>query len=540
MRKRRRIEVIDRTDKRFVRVLAGLLLAVILSACGRAHAGTDRPPNIVFLMADDHRASSMGCVGDRQIRTPNMDKLADRGVLFTRCYATSPLCMASRASVFTGMYEYKTGCNFQTGKLPAEDWNNLSYAVLLRQAGYRTAFAGKWGFPLEVKDYPSHFDKWGGFEGAGQGHYQTDRNPSLVPYAAKYPHVTRALGAFGRDFIRESVEAGAPFCLSLSFKAPHKPHNVIDPEDRTRYGGVTFPTPPGFGEEGLKRLPIQPKLGRQYYQRTEWDKDHFQDHLRVYYQLISGVDTAVGMVLDELQRQGVADNTVVFYTSDNGYFCGAHGLQGKVLPYDDAALIPLIIVDPRGPAARRKQRCKAVAGNIDFAPTILELAGLPIPKKMDGHSLVPLVRDPTQRVRESLLLIQNWGWANNDHNKGLAVVTEDYKYIHWCYADANVPPAEELFDLRNDPCELTNLAGRPEARAALSTMQYLYDRHHRHWSEHCVEAEDYTRHRTIFSRHVPWQEKPYRGFRRRGKRGKPGQILEAVYKELTGRDPQPQ
>ena len=490
-------------------------------------------PNVVFLMADDHRAFSMGCAGNRQIETPNLDRLADRGVLFDRCYATSPLCMASRATVFTGMYEYKTGCNFATGKLSGANWNNLSYAVLLRQAGYRTAFAGKWGFPLDVPDYPKHFDKWGGFQGAGQGSYTTAKNPSLKPYAKKHPHVTRALGAFGQDFIRESAAAGKPFCLSLSFKAPHKPHNVIDPADQKRYRGVTLDRPASFGEKGLDRLPIQAKLGRQYYQRKEWDEAHYQAHLTQYYQLISGVDAAVGMVVEELARQGVADNTVIIYTSDNGYFCGAHGLQGKVLPYDDASRIPLIVVDPRAASAGKKLRSNAIVGNIDFAPTILSLAGLAVPAKMDGKSLTSLIDAPTGSVRESMLLIQNWGWGNNDHNRGLAVVADSWKYIFWCYADPNVPPAEELFDLRTDPAEMTNLAGRAEASETLQKMRALYDEHHAHWSKHCVESVDYTRHRKTFDRNVPWREKAYRGFPKGGKSGS-ATALKGVYKELTG------
>lgn len=493
-------------------------------------------PNIVFVMADDHRAYSLGCMGDRQIHTPNLDRLAERGLLFERCYATSPLCMASRATVMTGLYEYKTGCNFLTGKLSAADWES-SYPVLLREAGYRTAFAGKWGFPLEVRGYAKQFDKWGGFQGAGQGSYVTARNPAMKPYARKYPHVTRALGAFGQDFIRESAQAGKPFCLSLSFKAPHKPHNVIDPEDQKHYAGVRLDTPPNWGPEYLAKLPVQAKLGRQFVQRDEWDAQHFPDHMRAYCRLISGIDAAVGMVLEALKRQGVADNTVVIYTSDNGYFCGAHGLQGKVLPYEDAALIPLIICDPRAPAAGKGQRCKAVAGNIDFAPTILQLAGLDVPERVDGRSLIPLVKDPSGRVRESMLIVQNWGWVDNDHNRGLAVATEDWKYIHWCYADEHAPPAEELFDLRSDPRETANVASDPANSRVLERMRALYDRHHEHWSRHCVSHEDYTRHRRVFSRHVPWREKEYRGFGHAGTGHRGRKALEAAYEDLTGHKP---
>jgi len=523
------------TRRAFVtRAMAGALTAGALLRTREAAATPAERPNIVFLMADDHRAYALGCMGDPHIRTPNLDRLADQGVLFERCYATSPLCMAGRATVMTGMYEYKTGCNFQTGQLSADAWNR-SYPMLLKRAGYRIAFAGKWGFPLQVKDYAKAFDTWGGFEGAGQGFYQTGKNPAMRPYANDYPHVTRALGAFGRDVIRESVRAGKPFCLSLSFKAPHKPHNVIDPDDRNLYENVTLQKPPNWGPPYLAKLPTQAKLGRQYVQRDEWDADHYADHMRAYYQLISGVDAAVGMVLAELQRQGVADNTVVIYTSDNGYFCGAHGLQGKVLPYDDAALVPLIIHDPRAPSAGKRLRSEAVVGNIDFAPTMLRLAGLDAPEQMDGRSLVPLLDDPSGRVRESILVVQNWGWADNDHNKGLAVATEDFKYIHWCYADRNVPPAEELFDLAKDPRETANVAADPAYADALRRLRGLYDTHHAHWSEHCVNQQNYTRHREIFSRHVPWQEKAYRALHTKGKGAH--RALGTVYRELTGHEP---
>ena len=504
----------------------------------RASGGAARNrkrPNIVFLMADDHRAFSMGCVGDTHIKTPHLDALAAKGVRFENCYATSPLCMAARATVFTGMYEYKTGCNFQTGKLSASDWNGLAYPILLKKAGYRTAFAGKWGFPLDEPGYAGQFDKWGGFEGSGQGSYVTGKNPSMKPYAEKYPHVTRALGAFGRDFVRESAKTEKPFCLSLSFKAPHKPHDDIDPEDQKLYKDGNLPKPKNWGPKYLDKLPVQAKLGRQYVQRSEWDAEHYDEHMKQYYRLISGVDSAVGMVLEELDRQGVADNTVIIYTSDNGYFCGAHGLQGKVLPYDDASLIPLIVYDPRVHSGKKSSIVPAVAGNIDFAPTILDLAGLKIPEKMDGKSLMPIVEDTGRDVRDSLLVIQNWDWLDSDHTKGLAVLTKDYKYVNWCYGDENLVPAEELFDLRKDPYETKDLAKNPKLKPVLERMRKLYDKHHRHWSENCVDAEDYTRHRAIFNRNVPWREKRYRTYPEKARGA--ANVTRQNYEDFTGHKP---
>ncbi|PHR95456.1 MAG: hypothetical protein COA78_30080 [Blastopirellula sp.] len=498
-----------------------------------AALATDKWPNIVFLMSDDHKASAMGCMGNQEIETPYLDRLAGKGVLFERCYATSPLCNPSRATTMTGMYEYKTGANFSIGPLDSKDWVELSYPMLLKEAGYRTAFAGKWGFNLDDRNYIDDFDAWGGFDGSQQGSYVTKENSSLVGYSQEHPHVSRALGAFGADFIEASAKTGKPFCLSISFKTPHLPHKVIDPLDQGRYKGVTFPRPPSFGQAGQDLLPTQAKLGRQYLLRKAWGADQFQDHLRSYYQLISGMDAAIGKILHSLEEAGIEDNTVVIYTSDNGYHCGEHGLQGKVLPYDSSALIPCIIYDPRSLSKGKHLRNSSVVGNIDFAPTILDLAGIEVPAKMDGVSLRPLIDDPSLRVRDKMLLIQNWGWMINDHNRGLAVVSEDWKYINWCYADENVPPAEELFHLTEDPGEMNNVISHPENREMLAKLQGAYDQFLDTWSKECVESEDYMRLIKLFDRNLHWKEKHYQHIKTEGK-GMSG--FREIYKELTGKE----
>ena len=484
-------------------------------------------------MTDDQHAGALGAMGNSLIQTPNLDLLAQKGVVFERCYATNPLCMAARATVMTGMYEYKTGCNFLTGNLGAEDWQQMAYPVLLKKHGYRNGFAGKWGFSIDGVDGREAFDKWGTLQG-GQGHYQTQRNPNMFAYSQQYPHVTRALGAFGRDFIGQSVQSNQPFCLSLSFKAPHKPHDIIDPKDQELYKNVTFPYPDSFGCEGLRRLPIQAKLGRQYYQRDEWCIDQYQQHLKHYYQLISGVDSAVGMVLDELEHQKVANHTIIIFTSDNGYFCGAHGLQGKVLPYDDASRIPLIIYHPGLLSAEKRLRTKAVVGNIDFAPTILDAAGIQIPWRMDGASLLPIVNDPMRKVRDVLGIIQNWDWTNRDMTKGLAITSEDWKYINWCYADRNITPAEELFNLNQDPAEMENRIDDPVAAGELTMLRDAYDQFHRHWAKHCVDGPHYKRYQQIFDRHIPWVEKQYLTIDSQLQQIEWQQKLQQQYQDLTG------
>ena len=179
-------------------------------------------PNIIFLFADDQNLLSVGCYGNDEVITPHMDQLGKDGLIFDRHYNTTAICMASRANVMTGMYEYKTGTNFHHGNMAMSIWQN-SYPMLLKKAGYRIGFAGKFGFEIEGKGYDAseYFDKWGG--GPRQTNYKTRKNLSMQKYAKKYPHSTRSYAAFAQDFIQESAKSEKPFCLSISFKAPHLP-----------------------------------------------------------------------------------------------------------------------------------------------------------------------------------------------------------------------------------------------------------------------------------------------------------------------------
>ncbi len=371
----------------------GLLVLCDLVFLSRAVA--DERPNIVFLLADDQCTYSMGCYGTPGVQTPNMDQLARDGIVFDNHYDTTAICMASRASVMTGMYEYKTGCNFEHGALLRDHWNK-SYPVLLKKAGYTTAFAGKFGF--EVTDTPEQkgilpehdFDRWGG--GPGQTFYQTRKNESMASYAQRYPHSTLSYGAFAADFIRDASRADKPFCLSISFKAPHMPATP-DPLFDDIYQGKSFTKPANFGREYGKHFSIQSRQGRQYERFHSWHySDKYDSVMATYYQQIYAIDVALGMVRQALAQSGVAGNTVVIYTSDNGFMCGSHGYGSKVLPYEEASRVPLIVFDPRHHNSNKGLRSDALTGNVDFAPTLLSLAGVPLPAEMDGNSLMIFVR----------------------------------------------------------------------------------------------------------------------------------------------------
>lgn len=471
-------------------------------------------PNIIFLMSDDQSYRSVGIYGNTEVETPNMDRLGREGIVFDKHYNTTAICMASRASVFTGMYEYKTGTNFNHGHMEPAIWAK-SYPLLLRDAGYLTAFAGKFGMQVEGLGMDgkaglaeADFDMWGG--APGQTSYNTRKNRSMAKYAEKYPHSTLSYGAFGQDVIREAVKLDQPFCLSISFKAPHRP-TTPDPQFNHIYAGKTFTKPENYGREHAAHLSPQSKQGRQWKRFTEWGYDDRYDKvMATYYQQIYAIDVALGMIRDELVSQGVAENTVIIFTSDNGFLCGAHGYGSKVLPLEDSARAPLIIFDPRAEYAVQGARTAALTGNIDFAPTILELAGLPVPDNMDGKSLLPLMQDPKRGHHEELAFMNLYGALPT---KSLTILTEQLKYTYWWYGDETMQPCEDLFDLQSDPLELTNLATEPDAIALLRSMRNRYDAQHEHWQTYAKSAyQIYVR---LFDRDVPIEQKDLRLARQR-------------------------
>ena len=459
-----------------------------------------KPPNIIFLLADDQATISMGCYGNKDAQTPHLDQLSAKGVTFDRHYDTTAICMASRATIFTGKYEYAHGCNFTKGKLSQEDFAN-SYPLQLRKAGYLTAFAGKFGVELEgIKVASASFDRWGG--GPGQTSYNTARNSSMKAYQEKYPHSTLSYGAFGRDFIREAAEQEKPFCLSISFKAPHMP-DTPDPQFDAVYKGKEFARPANFGREYAGHLSKQSKQGRQWERWFTWKySSQYDEVMRKYHQLVYGIDQAVGMILEALKETGTAQNTVVIYTSDNGFLCGSHGYGSKVLPYEESVRVPMIIFDPRHVSAGKRLRSDALTGNIDIAPTILELAGLNPPKKIDGRSLLALLDDPGGEVHQQLSLMNCWGPVQA---QCLAVVSTEWKYIYWYYGGESMSPVEELFDMQKDRLELINSAKDPRQRLVLEEMRERYDIAHGDLGKSAVRKHKV--YHKLFDRELPWKVK---------------------------------
>lgn len=474
----------------------------------------DGRPNILFFFTDDQAYDTLGCYGNPDVKTPNIDRLSSQGVTFDRHYDTTAICMASRANVMTGLYEYKSGTNFMHGPMSREIWNR-SFPVLLKQAGYRIGFGGKFGFAVvddprkggnegRYEDLPvGDFDFWVG--GTGQTAYKTAENKYLARFADQYPHSTRAYGAAGREFIRESVKSDEPFCLSIFFKAPHRPVQP-DPVFDEVYQNTVFRKLPNYGREAGAHLSNQSRMGRQYPRFKSWGYDQdpsYQKALRLYNQQIHGVDYAIGMIVEELERQGVADNTVILFTSDNGFFNGSHGFGSKVLPYEEGARVPMILYDPRVKSAEQGRRSAAVTGNVDVAATILDLAGIDRPGYMDGRSLLPIVRGNEISVREALPVFNVWGTQGTT---AMGIVTESYKYVYWPYGE-EFEPAEELFDLQRDPYELKNVIADTAHAASLKAMRDHYRARLEEWKAHAVPYGNYREFGTILDPNIAWVDK---------------------------------
>ncbi|MEO6750204.1 MAG: sulfatase [Chthoniobacteraceae bacterium] len=478
--------------------LLHLILAVVISQARAA----DRP-NIIFLLSDDQTIGAVGCYGNKDVITPNLDKLASDGVRFKNHYDTTSICMASRCCILTGLYEYRHGCNFEHGDLERRFFAN-TYPVKLREAGYFTGFAGKIGFLLQGEKFEAfekEFDMWAG--GPGQTLYQTAKNEGIAKYAAEYPHCSRAYGAWAQDFLKAAKKNGKPFCMSVSFKAPHMPYTP-DPIDLKLYESKkTFTRPANYGVENGKHLSPQVHTSRAATGYREWVTD-FDDTARLYYALITGVDAAVGMIRDELERQGLAENTVIIFTSDNGYNSGSHGFGDKVIPYEEGSKAPLLIYDPRLPKQNAGAVRDAVTANVDMAATIFALSGVPAPEGLDGKNLLPLLTNPTAQVREYLPLFNFWGIASA---QSMAVVTREWKYIYWYYGGSGMKPTDELFHLGSDRIEMVNAASEPHYSKDLATMQRAYDTDLAAVASKVVKGHGYEPYPTLFDRSVPWSQK---------------------------------
>ncbi len=440
-------------------------------AAGATGAKRKRP-NIIFLLTDDHRWDMLGCMGNRIIQTPNIDEMAAGGVRFVNMFVTTSICATSRASIFSGQYARRHGIHDFVTAFSAEAWDQ-TYPAQLRKAGYRLGLIGKYGVGRDRDFRKDTFDYWQGIPGQPKyEHRDSDGN---------YKHLTQMLGEQSVEFLQGGTKE-QPFCLSVSFKAPHvqdeDPRQFIyDPVYKDLYKDAMVPVPRTATDKHLQALPEflrdDETTARVRWKRRFATPELYQEMIKGYYRLITGVDVVVGRIRRELDRLGLADNTVILFTGDNGFFLGEHGLAGKWYGYEESIRVPLVVYDPRLPASLRGTARREMVLNVDLAPTMLSLAGVAAPEVMQGADLSPLIRGRsipwrTDFLYEHLFDLRPGGRTTSLIPKCEGVVSERYKYLR--YVEQN-PPYEQLFDRKNDPGEERNLVGHTDYEPTLQAFR---------------------------------------------------------------------
>jgi arylsulfatase A-like enzyme len=421
-------------------------------------------PNIIFILTDDHRWDAMGYAGNKIIRTPQMDKLASEGTWFKNAFVTTPISAASRASILTGMYERTHGYTFQQGPLK-EPYMQLSYPVILKQNGYNTGFFGKLG--VTYKNAEKLFDTADIYD--RNGNFPDRRGYFFKTIGTDTVHLTRYTGYQAQEFIKDAP-ADKPFCLSLSFSAPHAHDNapeqyIWQKKSDDLYSDITIPDP-ALGED--KYFNALPKEVRESYNRLRWTwrfdtPEKYQKSIKGYYRMISEIDNEIGELRKVLEDKGIAENTIIILMGDNGYFLAERQLADKWLMYDNSLHVPLIIFDPR---TKKHNDISDMVLNIDIAKTILDIAGVEIPEDYQGISLMPYVRKKKpEKVREEILFEHLWKLPEIPSSEGIR--TSEWKYFRYRFIEA----PEELYDLRNDPLEIENLAQDPAYNNVLMRLR---------------------------------------------------------------------
>jgi arylsulfatase A-like enzyme len=449
-----------------------LAAALVLAAGTASPVRAAARPNILFIMSDDHAAHAISAYGSRVNETPHIDRLAREGMRLDDVFVTNSICTPSRASILTGQYSHRNGVPV----FNRFDSARTTVATLLQKAGYHTAMIGKWHLGSD----PAGFDHWEILP--GQGAYD---DPVLYTASGEKQYTGRYVTDVITDLAIEALKtrpAEKPFFMMVHHKAPHRPWQP-DARHRAEFAGRWIPEPETLWDSYATRtealhenhqriaddltprdLKGEPPAGLSAEALTRWKYQRFmQDYLAT----IQSVDDNVGRLLDYLDRSGLARNTIVVYTSDQGFFLGDHGLFDKRFMYEPSLRMPFLIRWPGVIIAG--SHSEAMALNVDFAPTFLEAAGVAVPADMQGRSLVPILRGAGRAPadwRTSMYYRYYHDPGDHDTRAHYGVRTTTHKLIHFWKKDQ-----WELFDLVHDPAELHNLYGQPGQEERTRTLK---------------------------------------------------------------------
>ncbi len=476
-----------------VSTLAAFLMAMPWGAC-RADAARSKP-NILFLLTDDQRWDTLGCMGNPVIQTPNIDHLAAQGTLFRNAFVTASVCSVSRAAILTGTYPCSRGTKDLTKLVTPKDVD-ATYPAVLRAGGYDTGYIGKWDVGLGEDGFRmgmSLFDYWAGdrFHGnywheadcplvTNDGRQSKSEIKCTCPPEGSMPRIGSAGMNHPIHFDREIVpikmrqflagrDKAKPFFLAIAFRGPKDPWSDCPKTIAARYASSTMPIPATATTADAMRQPafLRASMGSDAGFSRVSNLATLANELRKNYRLISTIDDTLGELRQILVDQGLDSNTIIVFTSDNGHFHGDHGFWGKWLPYEESIRVPLIVFDPRVPTNQRGVTRGEMILNVDLAPTILTWAGFSVPAIMQGRDFTPMVIGGSLQWREDFYHEFTWA-ADGRIAPSEGIRSAQWKYIRY---PSQSPVFEQLFNLLNDPGETMDLSADPAHSTILQSLR---------------------------------------------------------------------
>ncbi len=505
-----------------------LLTATVTGAASCSEQQHRKQPNIIFMMTDDHTTQAMTCYGGTLIQTPNLDRIANEGMRFDNCYVTNALSGPSRAAILTGKFSHANGYKDNRSVF---DGDQQTFPKLLQKAGYQTAIIGKWHL---ISD-PQGFDFWSILSGDHeQGHYYQPEFRENGKTIVEPGYVTDVVTDKTIAFL-EKRDKSKPFCVMYHQKAPHRnwmpaprhlgkfndvifrePANLID--DYSTRSRAAYEQDMSISEtlklrwdlkvatpEEMNDSSINDNFYRAYHRMTKEEKEKwneayaprineyktlnlkgkdlvrwkYQQYMRDYLATTLAVDENVGRLLNYLEEIGELDNTIIVYTSDQGFFLGEHGWFDKRFMYEECHRMPLLVRYPK--LIKAGSSSSAMCMNVDFAPTFLDLAGVKIPSDIQGKSLVPILAGngtEPNNWRDAVYYHYYEYPAEHSVKRHYGIRTKEYKLIHF-YEDIN---EWELYDLKRDPFEMNNVWNdatyatvKQEMTAKLKNLQSSYN-----------------------------------------------------------------
>ena len=476
-----------------IRVFESRLAILALLLALNISSGAARRPNILLIFSDDHAKKALSCYGNKDIQTPGLDRLADGGMRFDHALTPNSFCTPSRAVALTGKYSHKNGV---TKLNQMFDGSQQTFPKLLQKAGYETSLFGKW----HLLSQPTGFDHYCVQKMQGRPFDPIVFEPrhKWILWGKEtrktYLKGGRTIKGYNNDVIttealdwlKEKRDTNKPFCLLLHPKPPHEPYtppidyedflkDVVIPEPATLLDDYKGRTPEAIADQmtanriilkpTFKKLRADLKKNNPKITHDEMTRALYQEYIKGYYRLVKSVDDNVARVLDYLEESGLGQNTLVIYTSDQGFSLGEHGFYNKQWMYEAPLHQPLLVRFPGIIKAGTVH--KSMVNHVDLAPTLLDFAGLPIPEDMQGHSLKPILEGKAKQVRDASY------YHFYEHGKRLpemiGIRTATHKLIHYPTMDKR--HQWELFDLLNDPEEMKNLYGERKHRATRENLK---------------------------------------------------------------------